>query len=629
MTSYVTPKKNVAFIIYLALPSQADGRLMQTNPTLAAGDAKVSIDGGALTNLTTLPAVTPGSSKMVKVSLSSSEMNGDNITIVFSDAAGAEWCDVVVNIQTSARQIDDLATQTSVDTVDDFLDTEIAAIKAKTDNLPSDPADASDIAAAFAVTNGKIDVVDDFLDTEIAAIKTQTDKLTFTVANQLDVNVLDWKSATAPAMTGDAFARLGAPAGASVSADVAAVKADTGSIKVKTDSLTFSVAGMADVNVVDWKGSTAAAMTGDAFARVGAPAGASVSADIAAINAKTTNLPSSPAAVGSAMTLTSGERTAIANEVEAQIIDETDSEKVLTAITDKIAAVNPDLAGLTVSAIAAGVRVNLATELGRIDATVSSRSSHSAGDVWAVGTRRLSDGTNIVLAKGVGVTGFNDLSAAQVNAEADTALADYDGPTHAELTAELATSDDAVLAQVALVKSKTDNLPSDPADAGVMAGLIAGVEAKVDIVDTVVDAVLVDTAEIGAAGAGLSAVPWNAAWDAEVQSEAADALAAYDPPTHAELTGGLAGADDAVLAAIAALTIPSASANAAAVLEAAFEGAETVQDFLRLSRAVLYGESDGQGTTTVHYRNLSDSKNRIIGTIDDDGNRTAVTLDAT
>lgn len=32
--------------------------------------------------------------------------------------------------------------------------------------------------------------------------------------------------------------------------------------------------------------------------------------------------------------------------------------------------------------------------------------------------------------------------------------------------------------------------------------------------------------DIGAAGAGLTAVPWNAAWDAEVQSEVADALEA-------------------------------------------------------------------------------------------------------
>ncbi len=45
------------------------------------------------------------------------------------------------------------------------------------------------------------------------------------------------------------------------------------------------------------------AQTGDSYARLGAPAGASVSADIATVNAKTTNLPASPAAVGSAMTV--------------------------------------------------------------------------------------------------------------------------------------------------------------------------------------------------------------------------------------------------------------------------------------------------------------------------------------
>ena len=38
-----------------------------------------------------------------------------------------------------------------------------------------------------------------------------------------DANVENWKGATAPAMTGDAFARLGAPSGASVSADIASI----------------------------------------------------------------------------------------------------------------------------------------------------------------------------------------------------------------------------------------------------------------------------------------------------------------------------------------------------------------------------------------------------------------------
>jgi hypothetical protein len=46
--------------------------------------------------------------------------------------------------------------------------------------------------------------------------------------------------------------------------------------------------------------------------------------------------------------------------------------------------------------------------------------------------------------------------------------------------------------------------------------------------------------QIGVAGAGLSAIPWNASWDAEVQSECTDALNAYDPPTKAELDTAVA-----------------------------------------------------------------------------------------
>ena len=43
-----------------------------------------------------------------------------------------------------------------------------------------------------------------------------------------------------------------------------------------------------------------------------------------------------------------------------------------------------------------------------------------------------------VLAKTTNITGFNDLSAAQVNAEADTALADYDAPTKTEMDSAVA-----------------------------------------------------------------------------------------------------------------------------------------------------------------------------------------------
>ena len=109
MPSYVTPKKGVQYITFVGLVSQADTKLLKVNPTIAAGDFKVSIDGGALANLATLPSVAPAGSSMVKITLSTSEMNGDNVTVVCSDASGAEWCDLLINIQTSARQVDDLA----------------------------------------------------------------------------------------------------------------------------------------------------------------------------------------------------------------------------------------------------------------------------------------------------------------------------------------------------------------------------------------------------------------------------------------------------------------------------------------------------------------------------------------
>lgn len=77
--------------------------------------------------------------------------------------------------------------------------------------------------------------------------------LTQTTIKNLDGNTVQ---------TGDSFARLGAPAGASVSADVAAVKTDTGTI-------------LTDVNTG----------AGAIYNRIGAPVGASVSADIAAVKA--------------------------------------------------------------------------------------------------------------------------------------------------------------------------------------------------------------------------------------------------------------------------------------------------------------------------------------------------------
>jgi hypothetical protein len=114
MPSYSTPKRATEFIFYTSLVDASDGNAFKANPTLAAGDVVVSTDGSAETNLDTLPVVTPAGSKRVKVTVSVAEMTGDNVQLTFSDqTATAEWADQTINIQTTTRQIDDLAFPTT------------------------------------------------------------------------------------------------------------------------------------------------------------------------------------------------------------------------------------------------------------------------------------------------------------------------------------------------------------------------------------------------------------------------------------------------------------------------------------------------------------------------------------
>ena len=89
------------------------------------------------------------------------------------------------------------------------------------------------------------------------------------------------------------------------------------------------------------------------------------------------------------------------------------------------------------------------------------------------------------------------------------------------LDGKLDTIDNFLDTEVAAILADTNELQSDWANGGRL--------------DLILDGILADTAVIGSAGAGLTGIPWNSSWDAEVQSECTDALNAYDPPTKAEL----------------------------------------------------------------------------------------------
>lgn len=87
-------------------------------------------------------------------------------------------------------------------------------------------------AASITTLSGKIDTIDDFLDTEVAAIKSQTDQLVFTSgALNSNVTAMAANVLTATALNADAVAEI--QSGLPMASTVA-------SIKSKTDGITFS-----------------------------------------------------------------------------------------------------------------------------------------------------------------------------------------------------------------------------------------------------------------------------------------------------------------------------------------------------------------------------------------------------
>lgn len=95
----------------------------------------------------------------------------------------------------------------------------------------------------------------------------------------------------------------------------------------------------------------------------------------------------------------------------------------------------------------------------------SGLSTHSDADVWAVATRVLTAGTNIALAKGTGVTGFNDLDSSGVRSAVGLASANLDSQfgslaTAASIAALNNVSSAQVLAQVeTAINSTTRSMP--------------------------------------------------------------------------------------------------------------------------------------------------------------------------
>lgn len=167
-----------------------------------------------------------------------------------------------------------------------------------------------------------------------------------------------------------------------------------------------------------------------------------------------------------------------------------------------------------------------------------------------------------------------------------------DVPTNAELATALGTADDAVLAQVALVKAKTDLIPTDPAETSDVTAAQAAILAAVAGVQTTVD----------------------------------------DVPTNAEFAAAMTVIDldfDAIAGLISGISIPSAGSIATAVMDFVVEGSYTFKQVTRLSAAALLGEISGAATATpILFKGLDGTSTRITMIGDQYGNRSSPTLNA-
>jgi hypothetical protein len=141
---------------------------------------------------------------------------------------------------------------------------------------------------------------------------------------------------------------------------------------------------------------------------------------------------------------------------------------------------------------------------------------------------------------------------------------------------------------------------------------------------------------------------WNSTALASIQSEAADALNAYDPPTNAEMEARtLVAADyfDPTSDAVAnvttvgsvttktgyALTSGERDSIAAALLDLSngVETGWTLRQAARIILSALAGKATSNGSTSWASRDMADTKDRISAVTTTDGSRTTVTRDAT
>jgi hypothetical protein len=291
----------------------------------------------------------------------------------------------------------------------------ISAIQAKTDNLPSDPADQSLVESAISALSIPT----------VVQIRTELDSNSTKLAN-LDATI---SSRLADA---DYTAPTSAPTAAAVASAVRTELTELSNLDASVSSRLASASYTAPAN-----------------------------SDISAIKSKTDSLPASPAAVSDIPTTAQ-----ISAAVEGSLLDENDGQAVLNALVSAIGNTN-----LSEVSLVAAVRADLERPGGKLDSiptTAAPTAAQNATAVWSAAARTTTGGTVDTLTNAP-----SSVTPSDIWSHATRTLTSASGPTAAQIRQEI----DSNSTQLSAIKSKTDALPSDPADQSLLEAAIAGVTA--------------------------------------------------------------------------------------------------------------------------------------------------------
>lgn len=469
--------------------------------------------------------------------------------------------------------------------------------------------------------------------------------VTFTGTGAVPRTIQAW---TTFPQTGDNFARLGAPAGASVSADVAAIKAETATILADTNDIQTRipaalVSGRIDASVGAMAANvlTATAINADAITDAKVAADVTIASVTGAVGSVTGAVGSVTGAVGSIGAGGIAAASFAAGAINAAAIADSAIDRATFAADTGAQAIRSN----TAQAGAAG--------------SITLDASASAVNDFYKGAQVLLTG-----ATGIGQTRL---------------ITAYDGTTKiASVVPNWATNPDVTSTFAILPGAQSIGVNGDTAQTGDAYAIVnsgthgnAALKTLIDTVDNFVDTEIADIqarlpaalvggridSSVGAMAANVltaAAINADAITDAKV---AADVTIAAVTGAVGSVTGGVtvttnndktgyalgvggigatafaAGAIDAAAIAADAIGASELAADAAneirdAVFARAFSaayGSYTLDELLKLFAAVLVGKASGMATATATFRNLADTADTVVATVDANGNRTAVT----